>query len=126
MDSIADEKVLQVIKNIDAKIDKLNDQKIIAFFEYLGLNQREDIPKDYLTWETILIVVPDRHISHMVKQYKFLISRIAFTTNIYAQQIHIYDYKDWKNACRNKTQFQIKELLKTNFGGVKKINNDPE
>ncbi|MCD0471942.1 hypothetical protein [Flavobacterium sp. JAS] len=119
-----EEKLLSTIKRIDQKIDKINDQKINAFFESLGLTEREDVPKDFLTWETILIVVPDRHISHELKYYKFSISRLFFVTNPYADQIHIYDFNEWKNTTRNKTQLQIREILKTNFGGVKKPHSD--
>ncbi|WP_337965249.1 hypothetical protein [uncultured Flavobacterium sp.] len=125
MSVIKDEdKLLSTIKRIDQKIDKINDQKINAFFESLGLTEREDVPKDYLSWETILIVVPDRHISHELKYYKFSISRLFFVTNPYADQIHIYDFNEWKNSTRNKTQLQIREILKTNFGGVKKPHPD--
>ena len=111
--------LLSTIKRIDEKIDKLNDQKIIAFFEHLGLTDRADIPQDFLKWETILIVVPDRHISHELKFFKYSISRISFVTNPYAQKIHIYDFKEWNAITRNKTQFQIREMLKTSFGGVR-------
>jgi len=125
MSVIKDEdKLLSTIKRIDQKIDKINDQKINAFFESLGLTEREDVPKDYLSWETILIVVPDRHISHELKYYKFSISRLFFVTNPYADQIHIFDFNEWKNTTRNKTQLQIREILKTNFGGVKKPHTD--
>lgn len=125
MSVIKDEdKLLSTIKRIDQKIDKINDQKINAFFESLGLTDREDVPKDYLSWETILIVVPDRHISHELKYYKYSISRLFFVTNPYAEQIHIYDFNEWKNSTRNKTQLQIREILKTNYGGVKKPHTD--
>ncbi|MBS7253521.1 hypothetical protein [Flavobacterium branchiicola] len=120
MSVIKDEKkLLSTIKRIDEKIDKINDQKIVAFFDSLGLTEREDVPKDFLDWDTILIVVPDRHISHELKYYKFSISRLFFVTNPYADQIHIYDFDEWKNVTRNKTQFQIREMMKTSFGGVK-------
>jgi len=120
MSVIKDEKLLHsTIKNIDQKIDKLNDQKIIAFFDALGLTERSDVPKDFLKWETILVVVPDRHISHQLKYYKYSISRLSFVTNPNAREIHIFDFNEWKNVTRNKTQFQIREFLKTNFGGVR-------
>ncbi|MDX6182355.1 hypothetical protein SGQ44_08190 [Flavobacterium sp. Fl-77] len=123
MDGITDENALQdLFKEIDKKIDKLNDEKIIAFFASLGLEEREDIAKNYLNWENILIVVPNRHVTNSIKKYKYSIARISFLTNPNAQQIHIYDMNEWKNSTRNKTQFQIREFLKTNFGGVKKIN----
>lgn len=114
------EKLLNTIKRIDQKIDKINDQKIVAFFESLELNEREDIPKDYLNWETILIVVPNRHISHELKYFKFSISRLFFVTNPYADKIHVYNFNDWKSATQNKTQLQIREIMKTQFGGVRK------
>lgn len=120
MSVIKDENLLHsTIKQIDKKIDKLNDQKITAFFTSLGLTQREDVPKDFLTWETILVVVPNRHISHELKPYKYSISRLAFVTNPNAQQIHIFDFNQWNSITRNKTQFQIREMLKTSFGGVR-------
>ena len=122
MSTIMNENRLQTtFKNLDHKINKLNDQKIVAFFESLGLLERKDVPKDFLNWENILIVVPNRHVSHELKYYKYTISRISFLTNPYADQIHIYDLKDWKKAAGNKTQFQIREMMKTSFGGVKKV-----
>lgn len=125
MSVIKDEKkLLNAIKRIDEKIDKNNDQKILAFFESLGLTEREDVPRNFLDWDTILIVVPDRHISHELKYYKFSISRLFFVTNPYADQIHIYDFDEWKSVTRNKTQFQIREMMKTSFGGVKKSGAD--
>jgi len=120
MSVIEDEnKLISTIKRIDQKIDKLNDQKIIAFFEALGLTEREDVPKNFLEWETILIVVPDRHISHELKYYKYSIARLSFVTNPNAQEIHIFDFNEWKKITQNKTQFQIREMLKTSFGGVR-------
>ncbi|CAC9975785.1 hypothetical protein DBB36_20090 [Flavobacterium sp. WLB] len=125
MSVIKDEKkLLSTIKRIDEKIDKNNDQKILAFFESLGLTERDDVPQNFLDWDTILIVVPDRHISHELKYYKYSISRLFFVTNPYADQIHIYDFDQWKSVTRNKTQFQIRELMKTSFGGVKKTSNE--
>ncbi|WPO77695.1 hypothetical protein [Flavobacterium sp. KACC 22761] len=127
MSVIKDEKkLLNTIKRIDEKIDKINDQKIVAFFDSLGLTEREDVPKNFLDWDTILIVVPDRHISHELKYYKFSISRLFFVTNPYADKIHIYDFNEWKNVTRNKSQFQIREMMKTSFGGVKKANTENE
>lgn len=114
------------LKSIDQKINTLNDEKIVAFFESLGLNEREDIPKDFLQWETILVIVPDRHVSNELKPYKYSISRLAFVTNPYASQIHILDFQEWKNTTRSKTQFQIREMLKTSFGGVRKTTNSSE
>lgn len=120
MSVIKDEnKLISTIKKVDQKIDKLNDQKIIAFFEALGLTERADVPKNFLDWETILIVVPDRHISHQLKYYKYSIARLSFVTNPNAKEIHIFDFKEWDNITRNKTQFQIRELLKNSFGGVR-------
>lgn len=113
--------LLSTIKRIDHEIDKLNDQKIIAFFEHLGLTERDDVPKNYLDFETILIVVPNRHISHQLKYFKYSIARLSFVTNPYAKNIHVYDFKDWDSVTRNKTQFQVREMLKTNFGGVRSI-----
>lgn len=125
--NVIDREALQdTLKNIDKKIDQLNNQKITAFFESLGLLQRNDIAKDYLNWENILIVVPSRSILDEVKKYKDSISRISFITNPNANQIHIYDFNDWKNSTRNKTQFQIREFLKTNFGGAPKTAEDPD
>lgn len=127
MSLILDEaKLNSLIRVVDLNIHKLNDQKIVAFFDFLGLKDREDIPKNYLDWETILIVVPNRHVSQLIKQYRFLISRIVFTTNTNARQIHIYDFNDWKTTTRNKTALQIRQLLKTNFGGFEKDPKDPD
>ncbi len=109
---------------IDEKINKLNDEKIKLFFDAIGLNKRKDIPKDYLQWETILIVVPNRQISHELKSYKYSISRITFATNIYAKEIHIFDFNDWKKAFGNKTHLQVKNALKDSFGGVQKIQEE--
>lgn len=114
----------QTLKKIDQSISRLNSQKITAFFESLGLHEREHFSKDYLQWEDILIVVPSRTVLNDLKKYKVLISGISFTVNTNAEHIHIYDFKKWENMTRNKTQFQIRELLKTNFGGVPKKSED--
>jgi len=125
MGVIKDEaKLHTILKSVDLDIDKLNDQKIIAFFEFLGLIGREDVPKNFLDWETILVVVPNRNTLQQIKPYKTLISGITFITNTNAQQIHIYDFIEWQNKTKNKTQFQIRQFLKTNFGGVEKNNED--
>jgi len=116
--------LLSTIKRIDKEIDQLNNQKIIAFFDHLGLTERDDVPKNFLDFETILIVVPNRHISHELKYFKYSIARLSFVTNPYAKEIHVYDFKQWDSVTRNKTQFQVRELLKTNFGGVRSIIDD--
>jgi len=121
MNVIKKELLEDTLKNIDKKIDRLNKQKITAFFESMELDQRNDISKDYLNWENILIVVPSRNILNEVIKYKDLISGVSFITNPNAKQIHIYDFNDWTKSTKNKTKFQIRELLKTNFGGTEKI-----
>jgi hypothetical protein len=127
MSAIKDKIILtETLKGIEQEINKLNDRRIVAFFEALGLNERDDIPKNYLEWETILIVVPNRYVSNDIKKYKYTISRIAFITNTNAKQIQIYEWYIWEKATQNKTSFQIRQLLKTNFGGVEKISNNPD
>lgn len=121
MNILTDEKDFrQTLQKIDQKISRLNNQKITAFFESLGLHEREDFAKNYLKWEKILIVVPSRAVLHELKKYQVLISRISFVVNTNAAHINIYDLKEWENSTQHKTQFQIRELLKTNFGGVPK------
>ncbi|MCA1919918.1 MAG: hypothetical protein LDL38_11000 [Flavobacterium piscis] len=127
MNTIQDEAKLHTfLKSVDSNIEKLNDKKIIAFFEFLGLKDREDIPKDFLDWQSILIVVPNREMLNEIKKYKDSISRISFVTNANAKQIHIYDMNDWKSATQKKTALQIRQFLKTNFGGVPKTSEDPD
>lgn len=124
---IRDETNLHIIlKKVDLDINRLNDQKIKAFIEFLGLKDREDIPKNFLDWENILIVVPNREMLNEIKKYKDSISRISFVTNTNAKQIHIYDMNDWKSATQNKTALQIRQFLKTNFGGAEKISKSPD
>lgn len=48
MDVVDREIRSDTLKNIDKKIEGLNNKKIKAFFESLGLEQRDDIAKDYL------------------------------------------------------------------------------
>lgn len=127
MGIIRDETNLHIIlKKVDLDINRLNDQKIKAFIEFLGLKDREDIPKNFLDWENILVVVPNREMLNEIKKYKDSISRISFVTNANAKQIHIYDMNDWKSATQNKTALQIRQFLKTNFGGVPKTSEDPD
>ncbi|MGH2664707.1 hypothetical protein [Flavobacterium sp.] len=124
MNTIKDEADLRKeLAAIDIKINQQNDKKIKLFLEAIGLQEKE-LPKEYLKWKTILIVVPNKHISSELKQYRFSISRIAFTTNNNAEKIHIYDQEEWKETFRNKTQLQIRNLLKTTFGGIKKVPSD--
>ncbi|MFH6964233.1 hypothetical protein ACHRVK_17730 [Flavobacterium plurextorum] len=127
MGIIRDDRNLHIILNkADLDIHRLNDQKIKAFIEFLGLKDREDIPKNFLDWENILVVVPNREMLNEIKKYKDSISRISFVTNTNAKQIHIYDINDWKSATQNKTALQIRQFLKTNFGGVPKTSEDPD
>lgn len=127
MGIIRDDRNLHIIlKKVDLDIHRLNDQKIKAFIEFLGLKDREDIPKNFLDWENILVVVPNREMLNEIKKYKDSISRISFVTNTNAKQIHIYDMNDWKIATQNKTSLQIRQFLKTNFGGVPKTSEDPD
>jgi len=111
------------LNNIDKKIDTLNTEKIKAFFKAIGLEDHE-LPENYTEWETILIVVPNRTAMNELKPYKYSIARIAFAININAEKIHVYNLDDWKKAFRHKTQLQIRNLLKTSFGGVKKSVED--
>lgn len=69
-------------------------------------------------------MVPNRNTLQEIKHYKTLISGITFITNTNAQKIHIYNFIDWQNKTKNKTQFQIRQFLKTNFEGVEKSNDD--
>ena len=119
-------KLHTILEEIDLGINKLNEQKIIAFFNFLGLKDREDIPKNFLDWQSIIIVVPNREMLNGIKKYKDSISRISFVTNTNAKQIHIYDMNEWKSATQNKTALQIRQFLKTNFGGVEKISKSPD
>ncbi|NWL02823.1 hypothetical protein NYQ10_20860 [Flavobacterium johnsoniae] len=121
MNAIDKESLQDALKSIDEKINRLNRQKITALFESLGLLERNDISKEYLNWENVLIVVPSRDIFNEIKKYKDLTSRLALVINTNADQIHIYDFALWDKSIRNKTKFQIRELLKSNFGGTEKI-----
>jgi hypothetical protein len=109
------------LNNIDKKIDTLNTEKIKAFFKAIDLDT-DDLPENYTEWETILIVVPNRTAMNELKPYKYSIDRIAFAININAEKIHVFNLDDWKKAFRHKTQLQIRNLLKTSFGGVKRTN----
>ncbi len=111
------------LTTIDKKIDTLNSEKIKAFFKAIGVDA-DDLPEDYMEWETILIVVPNRTAMNELKPYKYSIARIAFAINTNAEKIHVFNLDDWKKAFRHKTQLQIRNLLKTSFGGVKKSSED--
>lgn len=53
---IRDETNLHIIlKKVDLDINRLNDQKIKAFIEFLGLKDREDILRIFLIGKTFLL-----------------------------------------------------------------------
>lgn len=108
---------------IDKKIDTLNTEKIRALFKAMGIEDSE-LPEEYMEWETILIVVPNRAAMNELKPYKYSIARIAFAINVNADKIHVFNLDDWKKAFRHKTQLQIRNLLKSSFGGVKRPPED--
>lgn len=49
--------------------------------------------------------------------------RITFPTNRNDQKIHLFDLKQWKDVSQNKNQFQIRQFLRTSFGGEKDNSN---
>lgn len=120
MHTITNEEALNAgLAQANAKIRQLNDHKIGLLMESLGLGKNQ-LPENYLNWETILIIAPSRKVAHELRPYKFAIDRIAIATNINAKKIHVFNLEDWKIAFRNKTQLQIRNLLKTSFGGERK------
>ncbi|GEP49358.1 hypothetical protein FNO01nite_00300 [Flavobacterium noncentrifugens] len=124
MNAIANENALNTqLETINLKIGELNDQKILLLLQAIGFDL-DKLPKDLLQWKTILIVVPNRKTSHELKPYRYSIDRIALATNVNAKEINIYDLDQWKAAFKNKTQLQIRNLLKTTFGGSKKLPED--
>jgi len=124
MNAVANENALNTqLETINSKISALNDQKILLLLQAIGFDL-EKLPKDFLQWKTILIVVPNRKTSHELKPYRYSIDRIALATNVNAKEINIYDLDQWKAAFKNKTQLQIRNLLKTTFGGSKKLPED--
>ena len=57
--------------------------------------------------------------SNAIKKYRYSIERISFLTNPNAEKIHIFDAKEYRQASRNKTQFQIRHMLRYSFGGIR-------
>lgn len=110
------------LNRIDQEIRRLNDDKIVALVNVLKASFEIAVPSDYLKWEVILIIVPNRKILEALKQYKYRIPRIAVTLNPYANDISVVDQRDWKNASRTRTKLEFKHYLRTNFGGEAKQN----
>jgi hypothetical protein len=51
------------------------------------------------------------------KNINLFISEITFLTNSNPNKIHLFDLKQYKDIAQNQNQFQIRQLLRTNFGG---------
>lgn len=60
---IEKERLKNRLSVLDESINSLNDQKILALLESIGILERKDIAKDFLKWNTILIAVPNRKVS---------------------------------------------------------------
>lgn len=108
-----------LVNRLDAlnrKICELEQQKIMAIFEYIGLADATYNDKECFRWDKILISVPEQEKFLELQQLENLCSRIEFILNKNSDAYFICDYEDWRNATRGKGQLELDQLLKSNFG----------
>lgn len=108
-----------LVNHLDAlnqKICELEQHKIIAIFEYIGLDDATYSKEDCFRWDRILISVPDQDKFLELQQLEHLCSRIEFILNKNSDAYFVCDYEDWRNATRGKGQQELDQILRFNFG----------
>jgi|GEM_PF-2247117 len=104
------------LEGLNQKICELEQHKIMAIFNYIGLDDATYNEKECFRWDRILISVPDQDKFLELQQLEHLCSRIEFILNKHSDAYFICDYEDWRHATKGMGQQELDHILKSNFG----------
>lgn len=116
MGKITYNSLLSHLDGLNFKICELEQRKIIAIFEYIGLDHANYNDKECFGWDRILISVPDQEKFLELQQLENLCNKIEFILNRNSEAYFICDYEDWRDATKGKGQDELDYILKSNFG----------
>lgn len=100
----------------DRKKCELDEQKILAIFEYIGLTPEEYHHDQCFKWDRILISVPDQDKFLELQQLELMCDKVEFILNRHSDAYFVCDYDDWRDASKGKDQHELTQLLRSGFG----------
>lgn len=104
------------LEALEQKRCELDQQKILAIFDYIGLDEHDYKAEECFKWDRILISVPDEDKYMELQQLENLCGSVEFILNKHSESYFVCDYEDWRKATKGKNQQELQEILKANFG----------
>ena len=101
---------------LEQKKCELDHDKVRAIFEYIGITPEHYDVEQCLKWSRILISVPDQDKFLELQQLEKLCDNVEFILNRHSDAYFVCDYEDWKNATKGKDQYELQQILRSNFG----------
>lgn len=104
------------IEAYNQKKCELEEQKILAIFDYIGLTPEEYHHDACFNWDRILISVPDQDKFLELQQLELMCDKVEFILNRHSEAYFVCDYDDWRRASKGKGQDELRDILQSNFG----------
>jgi hypothetical protein len=95
---------------------ELDQQKVLAIFDYIGLTPDQYDENECFKWDRILISVPDQDKFLELQQLENICPNLEFILNRNSDAYFVCDYEDWRDAIKGKEPDELKDLLRSNFG----------
>ena len=95
---------------------EIDEMKIRAIFDYIGLTPDAYNEKECFKWDKILISVPDQDKFLELQQLENICDAIEFILNRHSDAYFVCDYEDWRQASKGKDQQELIQMLKPGSG----------
>ncbi|RZJ73059.1 hypothetical protein [Flavobacterium sp.] len=95
---------------------ELDEAKIRAVFEYIGLKPADYKEGECFKWDRILISVPDQKKFIELQQLENLCENVEFLLNRHSDAYFVCDYEDWRRASLGKGMDELDKMLRKGFG----------